>query len=314
MAARSFHLSLLHASIARNLLNYSGLSVCVSTDRTPALEELRRLFWSLQLLDHFIGAPPQIPDLISSLVAPAYLATTTAPEERPIMCPLLPQDSFKYPDEGGVGIWAVLLQISGVWARVRNYLSECAEGRNQSPWAPNSTYSQINCMLLDTESNLALSYRYSASRFAERSLREVQSRQHYWLVWVHVQILYHSIQAILNHPFLYSQRASSHRRGPNVFWRTSAELAFLHGTWISRLVDMAEAKELEINDPFTADACAIAGTLHLFHSRASDTRIQARAVQGLSTCRSLIERLGSQCPSIQTLVCTRNTSRHGSSR
>jgi hypothetical protein len=157
-------------------------------------------------------------------------------------------------------------------------------------------------MIFDQECSLPSANRYENCRFSERSIEEIQEKRQHWLVWIQVQILYHAIHSTLNHPFLYSQQASRHKRGPNVFWRTSSELAILHSTWITRLIDMALKKDLEIYNPFIAHCAAVAATLHFYHSRAADSSINSGALANLNKCRFFIGQLESHWPICESIV------------
>lgn len=290
------------------MLESSGFAADNNPDRSPSLEEQRRLYWSVTLLDQFIGTSPGQPDMVMNLSSPTFLTMTPTLNSHPVRCPVLPLDAFDDLDEESPGMWSTLVLLSTVWKKARQYVAECAEGRNTSPWVTSSTYSQINEMLLDAETDLPTSFRYEQSRFSDRSIDTIQRKRHYWIVWIQAQIRYHCIHAVINHPFLYAQPASRHRKGPNVFWRTSAELALLHGSWISRLIEMAATKDLEIDDPFVAKACAVAGTLHLLHRPGSHQQSQTPGEQGLHVCRAFVEKVGRKWP------CIRSEAGHQSSQ
>jgi hypothetical protein len=145
-------------------------------------------------------------------------------------------------------------------------------------------------------------YRYDSAKFSERTVEEIHEKRHFWLPWMKLQVTYHTLLSVLNHPFLYSSRASKPRPGPNAFWRTSTDLALLHSTWIARLIAMAGKKELRLADPFFAHAAAVAATLHSYWSRATDSRIRTPAVNNLEICRSFIAEMGFHWPICQSIV------------
>lgn len=208
----------------------------------------------------------------------------------------LPQDPQSPHQAASSSIWACLISMLGIWKEVRDYVAECAEGRNESPWLPTSSYIRICSMLSDTESNLPSHYRYKNANFPAKSMSRIQQDRLFWLQWIHTQFTYHTIQAVINHPFLYAQRASNHKHGPNMFWRNSSELALLHSVWITRLINMAYEKDLAIHDPHLGQCAAVAATLHLYHSRTADETFNTMARTNFDTCRSLVRQLQSYWP------------------
>ena len=228
--------------------------------------------------------------------------TAVTPEALSVSYPLLRGKHLESDDHPGPEVWSALIHMTAIWGQARRYVSECAEGRNTSPWSPESTYTLICSMILDIECSLQSSIRYDNCRFSERSIAEIQGKRQYWVIWIQLQILYHAIHSTLNHPFIYSQRASRHKKGPNVFWRISSELAILHSTWITRLIDMACKKELEIFSPLMAQCTAIAATLNFYHSRAADSSINSGTLANLDKCRSFIRQLESRWPACKSMV------------
>ena len=150
---------------------------------------------------------------------------------------------------------------------------------------------QICSDLNNLESGLPACHRYDNANFSEQSNEEVSANEDYWLVWMSVQVLSHTVDFVLNHPFLYAQKASRHKSGPNMFWRASSESALLHSTWLTRMLDMASKKGLELSDPLIATCAAVVGTLHCYHSRTADQSVSNGALTNLQTCRVSIQRL-----------------------
>lgn len=208
----------------------------------------------------------------------------------------LPWDTLLPNQSVSASIWACSTQLLGIWKDVRDYLAECAEGRNESPWAPTSSYVRICSRLNDMECTLPLHHRYKNSHFSSRSKAEIKQDSLYWLQWLNMQMTYHATHALINHPFLYAQRASNHKHGPNMFWRTSSELALLHSIWMTRLINMAQEKEMLVSDPHIGQCAAIAATLHLYHSRTADESFNTTARTNFDTCRTFVKRLQSIWP------------------
>ena len=273
-----------------NLVDCSETMIEGRFDRTQVQ---CRLFWSLQLLEYLIGPVRRRQHSVDSAVTAKLFARD---QLQPFITPLPRGPDGDPANDANPGIWSFLVQLAAVWKTAREYVTECAEGRNCSPWMASSTYAHVNEMVLDSESSLPESHRWRHLRFPERSAEEIQTNPEYWTVWLQLQLRYHCVHAAINHPFLYAQSGSAHKKGPNVFWRTSADLAFLHATWISNLIDMSRSKGLIPKDPFSANACAIAGSLHLFRSQSSDSRVRAQAEHALETCQRFLRDASSSSP------------------
>lgn len=285
------HLARLHLSLAQALLRQSGLDTEPEFGSDMA-EKSRLLCWSIHVLEQIFALPRvslAVSDTSHSMKV-HFSVTTQIFTSNSIG---LPQESQSQLRSASANIWTCSVQMLGIWKEVRDYMAECAEGRNESPWAPTSTYVRICSRLSDTESSLSAQHRYKNANFPAQSKIQVQQDRVYWLQWMNTQLTYHTIQALINHPFLYAQRASNHKRGPNMFWRNSSELALSHSVWITRLINMAHEKDLAIIDPHLGRCAAIAATLHLYHSQTADETSNAMARTNYDTCRSLVQTMQS---------------------
>jgi hypothetical protein len=59
---------------------------------------------------------------------------------------------------------------------------------------------------MESETRMPWKYRFKPSRFAEQEPEQIQSHREYWVSWIMLQLLYHSILTLLNHPLLLSLR------------------------------------------------------------------------------------------------------------
>lgn len=293
-------LACFHIHLLGSLLQCSGLDSHISPERTRAFEEHRRLFWSVRALNALCGLQIQVASPLD-MRAPRYLAMDETLRKTTEQAPLLPQEIDGEQDHS-FGIWDHMVRSATLWEEVRLYIWRCAEGQAKAPWQPDSGYTAINSHLLDMECAFPQSCRYDSARFQERSTREISENRSFWLPWMKIQVTYHTILSVLNHPFLYASRNKNPRPGPNAFWKTSTDLALLHSTWIARLLDMAKKKDLQLSDPFFAHAAAIAVTLHLYWSRVSDSRIRNPARDNLAICRCFLADLASHWPVCQSIV------------
>lgn len=296
------HVARLHVSLAKSLLQCAGLDVVSSTERTEIFESQRKLYWSVFILDQLFGMPTRIPSLGDDLQTPRYLDISGMSQKTTIQCQLLPLESYDEMNGKAIGVWSYMIQQLYVWSYVRSYVWSCANGHNKSPWAADSEYTMINACLLDSECKLPSFVRYGTSKLSERSKSELQANKLFWLPWLCIQVIYHTHHSVLNHPFLYSQKQSQHRQGPNIFWKQSAEIAMLHCRWVTHIITLTIDNDLTVSDPFFAYAAAIAATLHFYYSRTSDPEASSTALDNLQTCRSFIADMARRWPICQSIV------------
>ncbi|KAH6879452.1 hypothetical protein B0T10DRAFT_540596 [Thelonectria olida] len=283
-----------NTGLAKSFTQYSALQH--DPNSPPTSQEQSKLFWSIYFLSTFCGPPALVPSIAEDVGAPRFSTLEARHSFTP--CPLLPQESHVSERNSLPGVWSHSLRICSLWGDIRLYISRCIEGFTKCPWQPDSDYTILCSRLLELEIKHPTSLSYNSVKFLDRLPQEVQSNRLDWLPWLRVQVTYHAVHCVLNHPFLYSVMAKAPRQklGANTFWRASYEKALRHCTWISRLIRMAGEKGLQIADPFFAQAAAIASTLHLYWTRTSDTQLQASSLENLGICRRLITEMAAHSP------------------
>ncbi|CAG9981269.1 unnamed protein product, partial [Clonostachys byssicola] len=203
------------------------------------------------------------------------------------------------------GLWVYMIQLSTLWGKVRTYAEQWAQRNDKMPppWSIESEYAVIGAHLMDLETKLPARHRFDLARFPDQDSQHLQSNREYWGPWLYIQFTYHAIHSMLNHPFLYSSRPqqSAQLGVPNTFWKTSTELAFIHSTWIARLVDLVKSKEYRVSDPFIGHCTAIAATIHIYFCRAADRSTRGAAQERLSGCLAFLEELALLWPSSRWL-------------
>ena len=264
-------------------------------------QERSRLFWSISLLDSYYGPHilvPTVPDYISpprfSRVEPRYSI---------IPCPVLPQSSCT-TEEVLPDVWSRSIQICCLWGDLRVYIARCFEGSIEQPWKPNSDYTTLCARLQDFEIGHPSELSYNAVKLPDRDPHDVQKDWPQWLPWMRLQVSYHAIHCVLNHPFLYSIDVPKEKLGTNTFWKESSEKALRNCPWVSRIIRIAGEKGLELSDPFFAQAATIAATLHLYWPRTHDTELRNAALASLEVCRSLLSNMASHWAVCRSLVST----------
>ncbi|KIX08585.1 uncharacterized protein Z518_03241 [Rhinocladiella mackenziei CBS 650.93] len=304
--ANDVHLVSLHVNIAMTFAKCAGLDLESHHDEVSLQAEARRrVFWSLHLLHQMYGQHGSVLNIIQDIESPQYV--TSHPDFRKKSNLLPPSMPLELVQGGGTqknGIWAYMVQLSTLWREVRMYVMQCDHTNSEPPWSVESGYAVIGAHLMDLETKLPTYHRYDFARFSDREKEELQQNRGYWSPWLYLQFAYHTIHSTLNHPFLYSSRPqqSAQLAVPNTFWKTSSELAFIHATWIVRLIDMVSEKAYRISDPFIGHCVAIAATVHIYFCRAADRRIREAAQVKMATCVTFLGELALLWPSCRRVL------------
>lgn len=305
----------LHVGIATTLVKCANLDfeVCRLGDVSLRAESRRRVFWSLHLLQQMYGQQSSATDILEDISKPQYVATHSDLRKKlNELPPCMPREEMM-TQSGGMGsnqknsgIWAYMIQLSTLWGEVRTYVKQWAQQTNWAPppWSIESGYAVIGAHLMDLETKLPARHRFDMARFPSQENRQLQNNREYWSPWIYLQFTYHTIHNMLNHPFLYSwrPRQSAQLAIPNTFWKTSSELAFIHSTWVVRLIDMVTEKAYRVSDPFIGHCTAIAATIHIYFCRAADKTTREAALGRLARCVSFLAELALLWPSCRWMV------------
>ncbi|EWZ36375.1 hypothetical protein FOCG_03567 [Fusarium oxysporum f. sp. radicis-lycopersici 26381] len=306
-------LAYLHVGMAITLAKCANLDVetCALDDFGSRAETRRRVFWSLHLLQQMYGHQSFTTDILQDITRPQYIATHADPRKSfNEMPPAIPREEISGQDETTSadkksGTWAYMIQTSTLWGEVRTYVKQWAQQTNNAPppWSIESGYAVINAYLMDSETKFPDRHRFDSARFTDQESRHLQNNRGYWSPWVYQQFAYHTIHNMLNHPFLYSSRPqqSAQLGVPNTFWKTSSELAFIHSTWVARLIEMVVHKEYRVSDPFIGHCAAIAATIHIYFCRAADKTTREAALDRLTKCVAFLAELALLWPSCRWL-------------
>jgi hypothetical protein len=268
---------------------------------TPLAENLstaereKKLLWSLLLLEQFYSAQDGILKTSPAVWRPYYVSAT-----RDIG---FPRDTSGSASD--IGIWSFSVHFGWVWSMVREYVSECSRDKLIEPWRLDSTYAKVLADLTEIENKVPLCHRYDNVKFYERQPDEVWLDRDYLMPWLKVQIIWHSILTIINHPFLYIMASQHHYNLtiPNNFWRKSSELVLLHATWIVRTIDLIYEKGVDLIDPFFGHAAAIAATVHLYFCCAADQRLKYKSKLDFAKCKTFLNGFTPFSRACATLVC-----------
>lgn len=201
-----------------------------------------------------------------------------------------------------MGIWAHMVGMINIWNEVKIYVSRCAEGVRTTPWKSDSAYTRINAHMFELELGYPDMHRLDSANFSERSDEEIAANRDYWLPWMRVQINFHTVHCILNHPFLLASTRPTRNSETTGFWKSSSQLALMHSTWISRLLEMVKKQGLQLSDPIFTYSAAMAATLHGYWSYAPDAVVRSSARRCLQVCRTFVSTWGPQWPICRSMV------------
>jgi hypothetical protein len=203
-----------------------------------------------------------------------------------------------------LGVVAYVIQLSEVWHKTARHAHRRGKAGGLPPWSTQSDYSQITAELMDVETTLPYKYRFRPVRFAEQDGTRLQEHRDFWASWVFLQMIYHTVLCLLNHPLLLSLRLRSFRVTmiPEVFLQHTADLTATHTEWIVHLLDLCERMEFEVHNPFLAHSAAIAATIYLQQSYSEDSAIRSTKKECFRKCVSFVKRLGLYWPYIEQLV------------
>lgn len=304
------HHASIYSSLALDLALSAGLSSeYPGTQQIEIHQERRRCYWSVVLLKNLYGFPSgslsflqddKTPKPFLSPMPP--LGTSSAMRDASLEQP----EGTTNPDETkDLGIFMYAIQLSEIWQKA----ARCAHRRGKPggmwpSWSAQSEYGQTVALLMEFESKFPWKYRFRPGRFADQDPLQLREDREFWAVWFFVQMIYHSILCLLNHPLIMSLALRNFKmtQVPEVFLQHTAYLTTTHTNWIIHLLDLANQKGLKLCDPFLAHLVAITATIYLQQSYSEDPTVRTRKKDCFRKCVSFVRELGSYWPYIDQLV------------
>lgn len=263
------------------------------------IEERRRCFWSLFLLKRLHGANFMILDFSTEDDFP-YYPQTIGHDTRP-----LHSDEVRSDDKG---IIAYAIQLSEVWLKVTRYARRRGKPSSVPPWDSKSDYSITLAQQMDFETRMPYHHRFRPAKFSEKSIEHLNSNRGYWGPWLFVQFLYHTNLCLLNHPLLMSLRLKNFKCViPEIFLQHTADLISSHACWMINFIDMLEAKEFKVTDPFLGHCVAIVATIYLQESFVDDSATRFEKQGCFEKCLKFIRDFGEQWPHLGRIVSRSST-------
>lgn len=256
-------------------------------------KDLSRCAWSLFMLDKFHGSSFRtLPAFPNNIMPPATpYPSAPPPTNDPLSGTEIAsvRDSVT-PDLDDNGINFYCLRLITIWARVMAYLKTIKHGHVEEPWTPNSAYQQIASDMFQLETSFPGSHRFKAVKFYDRSPEELEKDRDYWAPWIFSQIVYHSVRAVSNHPFLHLRRTNGRQRLRSpTFLQHTTDQAILHSSWVARILQMCMEKDFSIFDPFMGYLASVAATIHLFLRFSRDPELVSAASEHFEGCKAFLD-------------------------
>ncbi|KAF4624745.1 hypothetical protein G7Y89_g13422 [Cudoniella acicularis] len=287
----------IHSSLAMSLAHNAGLMSEIPATTNPQVkEERRRCFWSLFLLKRLHGADFMVLDFSTEDNFPWYPESTNDP-----ITPNQSRDGSMETSECSTerGIIAYAIQLSEVWFKITRYAWRRGKPSNLPPWSLQSEYSTIMAQQMDFETRMPYAYRFKPAKFSQRPLEELNASRNYWGPWLLVQFLYHTNLCLLNHPLLLSLRLRNFKCViPEIFLQHTADLIASHASWIINFIDMLEAKQFKVTDPFLGHCVAIIATIYLQESFVDDPSTRREKHDNFDKCLQFIRGFSTQWPHV----------------
>lgn len=300
---------------ARTVMNISIASRLAKTLRsnhpeTSPNEDKARCCWSIYILEQVFTPGP------NTLQTDTYpLLNTPAPPSPPK--PPLPAD-FQTPKPqskqtlGGSasdqGIIGYCIQLISIWGEATTYMRQIHTGQIEDAWLSTSTYHRLIAEFYKFEASLAQAHRYKTVREHLKSAAEVAQYKEYWTTWLLLQTMFHTVQALLNHPLFHIATSrkpdSSFTLRPPSFLQHVVDQALMHSGWTVRLVRMMEELGMRICDPFIGYQVVVTATVHWIFAFASDDTVAERACSDFERCHGLILGMVGEWPHFGQAVST----------
>ncbi|KAF7167029.1 hypothetical protein CNMCM5623_000503 [Aspergillus felis] len=189
------------------------------------------------------------------------------------------------------GILACLIRLSSIWGKLTEYVFEPSDQDRSPPWQSGSTWAGLESDWMQFQTQFADTHRYVNVDLCRRAREERGSRA-YLATWLCVQFLFHSVQALLNHPFVITGKLRQYGQNiPSTFLQKSYESSVIHSRWIARFVrEMAEV-DFKLYDPFIGYLCAIAATIQLEHTQSKKQQVARLAKNDYETLVAFVTGL-----------------------
>lgn len=257
-----------------------------------------RCYWSIFILERAFSCQSNTTERKRS--PPSYPSCAPWP-------PLSQSADPASVDEGvkDSGALTYCIQIISIWGDLSSYLHELRFGKVEKPWLPNSANAQLVLQLYEYEATWSPNHNLRNASLPSRSVPELSMHQEYWTLWAFLQIAFHAVSGVLNHPFIHLVATSGSSRipKPKHFLQKTVDLALFHCGWVSRLLRTFDIFPFEINDPLVGHFVAATATILWFFQFVRDSKVSKKAREDREKCEQFLERVSVHWPHIAQKVC-----------
>lgn len=263
-------------------------------------DEWLRAFWCFWALDRmFCSSFSMNTTFPMQAASPPYMAST-------LLSNYVQEDArllAEVKQEGAIGIEAFVLLLLNVWAQAMDFARTVQSGDCKCPWSANSPYQKVISEIYDIEIRACDTFRLRHAKPSERSIAQLNFERQFWAKWFLMQILYHAIQVLINHPFLHIVRSpGDHTKRPPSFLQHTVDQTLLHASWIAKFIGLCEEKEFELKDPFISHLGAVAATALMFFIDSNDEQLASQATFGFDTCYAFVQKASMWWPHLRNTV------------
>ena len=257
-------------------------------------EELRRVFWSVYLLDKLVSCcrnrPPTILDVDCQVRLPCSEENfrTYVSEETPTLDVLenLPDISAC----GNLDHFAFTILAASMLGRVVRYSLQQNSSLGFPPWDARSDYAKIMSVLLSFELLLATTDgRYSSAiRSSLTNIAGIDRQRAGHFIWS--RGLYQLCRCLLNHPLLM-QRCLKRYRGiyPHSFLREALRRCHDSAEQITMILSTVDETSCCAHGSFLGYFAVVAGTVHQIYINSTNGFERALAGPSKETCLKFLE-------------------------
>lgn len=264
-----------------------------------------RCFWSIFILERAFSC--QLRTIVKKENSPSY--PPSAPWPAPLLSNIQNDQALELftVDEGvkDSGALTYCIQIISIWGDLNSYLHELRLGKVEKPWLPNSTNAQLVLQLYEYETTWSPKHNLRNACLSNRTISEFSTHQEYWTLWAFLQVGFHAVSAMLNHPFIHlvATNDSSRAPKPRHFLQKTIDLALFHSGWVARVLRIFDSFPFEINDPLVGHFVAATATILWFFQFVRDRKISSKAREDREKCEQFLERMSAHWPHIAQKVC-----------
>ncbi|KAF4996211.1 hypothetical protein FDECE_12553 [Fusarium decemcellulare] len=298
----------IHTSLAITLARCAHLDhEATSQSDGRIVEERRRCYWSIVLLQRLFGDGTGIPQpshIRSSI--PRFPISAATPSTVAGADQVQHHAAASSPVNEQSGIIYVVVKLSEAWSQAQQYIHNRGSSEHAvPPWSPDSEYSKVLQSVMSLSQHLPSIHKYRSIRLSGVSTRQLDAARDYWGPWLLSRLLYHSTICILNHPILIMLQLRGWHSVPELFLQQTTFQLNHHTSWVLHFIDFLESRQFCISDPLFAYCIVVLATIEWHQSFVEDDNASHKQQQrrkNYTKCFNLILTLSSTWPFLESVA------------